>query len=78
MKDCLIPTNKKCPKCGAKKGSVYRHFDSAPTCGVEFGHRGVSKKHNNGGFQDVIHRMTESPGIKGTPEAKVLKDKHLN
>ena len=53
MKECLVPTNKKCPKCSAKKGSVYRHFGigNSIACGVEFAHHGVDKNHKNGGFQ---------------------------
>lgn len=80
MKDCLVPTNKNCPKCSAKKGSVYRHFGigNSIACGIEFGHHGVDKNHKNGGFQDVIHRMVNSPGIKGTKEAKTLSEKHLS
>ncbi len=77
IKDCLIPTNKKCPKCDAKRGSVYRHLSVAPACGIEFGHHGV-EKHNQGGFQEMISRMVESPGVKDTAHAQRLKDKHLN
>ena len=64
----------------AKKGSVYRHFGIGNTiaCGVEFAHHGVDKNHRNNGFQDVIHRMVNSPGIKGTEEAKTLSAKHLS
>ena len=80
LKECLVPTNKKCPKCSAKKGSVYRHFGIGNNiaCGVEFAHRGVDKNHKNGGFQDVIHRMVNSPGIKNTSAVKTLTEKHLS
>jgi putative FmdB family regulatory protein len=77
IKDCLVPTNKKCPKCGAKRGSVYRHLSVAPACGIEFAHHGVGK-HREGGFQEMISRLAESPGVKHTAHAQKLKDKHLD
>ena len=77
VKDCLIPTNKKCPKCDAKRGSVYRHLSVPPACGIEFGHHG-SKKHNTSGWQETVEKMASAPGVKGTPTEKKLRDKHLN
>jgi len=35
VKDCLVPVNKKCPHCGAKKGNIYRHHSTAPVGGYD-------------------------------------------
>ena len=71
------PIKKKCPQCGAKKGNVYRHFSSAPSMKMDANYK-IDSPHNEGGFQDAMRRMVESPGVKGTPEAEILKAKHIN
>tara|TARA_R100000458_G_C8025892_1_gene83562 strand:- start:68 stop:361 length:294 start_codon:yes stop_codon:yes gene_type:complete len=75
--DCLVPTNKKCPHCNAKKGSVYRHFSSAPSMKMD-ANMDLSKPHNRGGFQDAMRRIADSPGVKGTKYADKLKEKHIS
>lgn len=70
------PTKSPCPHCEAKKGSVYRHFPSSPSVKMDANFK-INQPHNQGGFQDAMKRMVESPGIKGTPEAEKLKAKHI-
>jgi hypothetical protein len=38
----------------------------------------ISNPHNNGGFQEAMQRVVNSPGVKGTPEADKLRSKHLS
>ena len=75
--DCLVPTNKKCPHCSAKRGSVYRHFSSAPSMKMDANYK-IDQPHNQGGFQEAMKRVVNSPGVKGTPEAEILKAKHIS
>jgi len=70
------PMKNKCPHCDAKKGSVYRHVSTAPAMQMDM-QMDIKKPHNHGGFEDAMRRMIESPGVKGTPEAEILKGKHL-
>ena len=70
------PLKKKCPYCDAKKGNVFRHHSSAPAMQMDM-QMDIKKPHNMGGFQDAMQRMVESPGVKGTPEAEIIKGKHL-
>tara|TARA_Y100000034_G_C6866551_1_gene395053 strand:- start:940 stop:1230 length:291 start_codon:yes stop_codon:yes gene_type:complete len=77
LKKMKHPTTKNCPHCGAKKGNVYRHFGSAPAMKMDANYK-VDSPHNEGGFQDAMKRMVESPGVKGTKYADKLKAKHLS
>tara|TARA_R110002074_G_scaffold282800_2_gene454371 strand:- start:422 stop:712 length:291 start_codon:yes stop_codon:yes gene_type:complete len=70
------PLNSKCPHCDAKKGSIFRHISIAPAMQMDM-NMDIKKPHNHGGFEDAMRRMIESPGVKGTPEAEILKGKHL-
>ncbi len=74
---CLVPTNKKCPHCDAKRGSIYRHFSSAPGMKMD-ANMDLTKTHNHGGFQDAMRRVANSPGVKGTYAEKIIKDKHIS
>jgi putative FmdB family regulatory protein len=71
------PMKNKCPHCDAKKGSVYRHIGTAPAMKMDY-NMDIKKPHNMGGFEDAMRRMVESPGVKGTPEAEIIKGKHLS
>jgi len=71
------PMKNKCPHCDAKKGSVYRHLSVAPAMKMDSNYK-VDEPHNQGGFQEAMKRVVESPGVKGTPEAERLKAKHIN
>ena len=77
IKDCLVPTNKKCPHCDAKRGSIYRHFSSAPSMKMDANYK-IDQPHKQGGFQEAMKRIVDSPGVKGTPEAEKLKAKHIS
>mgnify|MGYP003119022579 CR=1 FL=1 len=77
MKDALVPTNKKCPKCDAKKGNVYRHFGTAPAMKMDANYK-IDRPHNEGGFQDAMKRVVNSPGVKNTKFADKLRDKHIS
>ncbi len=74
---CLVPTNKKCPHCGSKRGSVYRHFSSAPGMKMD-AKMDISKPHNQGGFMDAMKRIADSPGVKGTPAETRIKERHIS
>ena len=71
------PIKKRCPHCNACKGNVFRYFPSAPSMKMDANYK-VDQPHNEGGFQDAMRRMIESPGVKGTPEAEIIKAKHLS
>ena len=77
MSDYEKPIKKKCPHCDAKKGNVFRYHASAPAMKMDSNYK-IDSPHNQGGFQDVINRIVDSPGVKGTPEADKLKAKHLS
>ena len=70
------PMKNKCPYCDAKKGNVYRHIGTAPAMKMDSNYK-INEPHNQGGFQEAMKRMVNSPGVKGTPEAEVLKAKHI-
>tara|TARA_Y100000034_G_C6741743_1_gene329176 strand:- start:416 stop:706 length:291 start_codon:yes stop_codon:yes gene_type:complete len=70
------PLNKPCPYCEAKKGSVYRHFSSTPAMKMDANYK-INEPHCEGGFQEAMKRVINSPGVKGTPEAEKLKEKHI-
>ena len=74
---CLVPTNKKCPHCNAKRGSIYRHHSSAPSMKMDANYK-IDQPHNQGGFQEAMKRIVDSPGVKGTKEAEILKSKHIS
>lgn len=64
------PETKPCPKCGEKR--IQQTIMSSPNIGVDFGvdiHKPKSE------FKDVMRRVTEAPGIKGSSRAKDLKDR---
>jgi len=71
------PLKNKCPHCDAKVGTVFRYFSSAPSMKMDANYK-IDEPHNEGGFQDAMKRMVESPGIKGTPAADILKAKHIS
>ena len=71
------PIKNNCPHCDAKKGSVYRHLSTAPAMKMDSNYK-IDEPHNEGGFQDAMRRVVESPGVKGTPEADIIKAKHIN
>ena len=71
------PTKNKCPHCDTKIGSVYRHISTAPSMKMDANFK-VDEPHNEGGFQEAMRRVVESPGVKGTPEADRIKAKHIN
>ena len=37
----------------------------------------INEPHCEGGFQEAMKRVINSPGVKGTPEAEKLKEKHI-
>ena len=74
---CLIPTKNKCPHCDAKKGNIYRYHGVAPAMKMDSNYK-IDAPHNEGGFQDAIKRMVNSPGVKGTKYADKLSAKHLS
>lgn len=79
MKDCEKPERKACPKCKAKRGSVRRHYGTAPAMKMDANFR-IDSPHRQGGWQDAVQRMVNSPEVKyGAPEAaKTMKAKYLN
>lgn len=78
MKDCEKPEKKPCPKCSAKK-SVHRHYGKPPAMKMDSNFR-IDSPHRQGGWQDAVQRMVNSPEVKyGAPDAaKRMKDKYLN
>ena len=70
------PLKKKCPQCDAKKGNVFRHYGAAPAVQMDYD-MDIKKPHNHGGFGDAMKRLCDSPGVKGTKYAEILKGKHL-
>jgi len=77
MSDYEKPLKKKCPHCDAKKGNVFRHHGAAPAVQMDY-NMDIKKPHNHGGFGDAMQKMCDSPGVKGTKYAEILKGKHLN
>ena len=77
MSDCEKPIKKKCPHCNAKKGNVFRYHASAPAMKMER-NMDISRPHNQGGFEDAMRKICDSPGVKGTKYADKLKAKHIS
>jgi putative FmdB family regulatory protein len=72
------PTKEVCPKCGKKKikqGYVTSN-GSAPAMKWMTTIR-IDKPHNANGFQDVMERVCNGAGVKGTKYEKQLRDKHM-
>jgi putative FmdB family regulatory protein len=70
------PIKSKCPHCDAKKGNVFRHISTAPSMKMDSNYK-IDQPHDQGGFQEAMKRVVNSPGVKGTPEAEKLKAKHI-
>ena len=77
MSEMETPTKNRCPHCNAVEGSVYRYFSTSPSIKMD-ANMDISKPHNQGGFQDAMQRLVDSPGVKGTPEEAKLRAKHLS
>ena len=77
MSEMETPTKNRCPHCEAKVGTVFRHFSTAPAMRMD-ANMDISNPHNQGGFQEAMQRVVNSPGVKGTPEEAKLRAKHLS
>ena len=67
------PTRRKCPSCG-EKGSVRQVITGIGGVGVDKNHRidGNAK----GGFKDVMQKLVDAPGIKGSRREQYLKTRY--
>lgn len=70
----LQPTKEPCPSCSEK--AVKQGFFTAPSMKMDDNQR-IDKPHNVNGFQDVMERVTNAAGVKGTKYEKQLRDKHM-
>ena len=69
-----VPLSEPCPECGLV-GCVVKEYLGAPAQMLDTKYR-VDSKHNMGGFRDAMERMSERPGIKGTPDGDRIKAKY--
>lgn len=70
----LKPTKEPCPSCS--EISVKQGFFTAPSMKMDENMR-IDKPHNANGFQDVMERVCNGAGVKGTQYEKQLRDKHM-
>ena len=78
MRDRIAPEKEVCPKCGKKKikqGYISTN-GSAPSMKMDDNQR-IDKPHNEGGFQDMMERVCNGAGVKGTKYEKQLREKHM-
>ena len=78
LDDRKKPEKEACPECGKKKiklGYVSTN-GSAPSMKMDDNQR-IDKPHNVNGFQDVMERVSNAAGVKGTKYEKQLRDKHM-
>ena len=78
VEDRMKPTKEKCKICGSKEvGLGYISTNgSAPAMRMDDNHR-IDKPHNTNGFQDVMERVANAAGVKGTQYEKQIRDKHM-
>ena len=78
VEDRMKPTKEKCKICGSKEvGLGYISTNgSAPAMRMDDNQR-IDKPHNTNGFQDVMERVANAAGVKGTQYEKHIRDKHM-
>ena len=78
LDDRKKPEKDACPECGKKRiklGYVSTN-GSAPSMKMDDNQR-IDKPHNVNGFQDVMERVSNAAGVKGTKYEKQLREKHM-
>ena len=80
---CWVEDRKKaekepCKICGGKsiKLGFVSTTGSAPSMKMDDNQR-IDKPHNTNGFQDVMERVANAAGVKGTKYEKRIRDKHM-
>lgn len=66
------PTKKACPSCSLKK--VKQVVLSVPGAAVDTSHRIDGKA--TGQFKDIMQKVSQAPGIKGSKRERALKNRY--
>jgi len=67
------PTKKACPSCLAK-GKVQQVVLSLPGVAVDTSHRIDGKA--SGQFKDIMQKVSQAPGIKGSARERAMKNRY--
>lgn len=66
------PTKKACPHCGLKK--VSQVVLSLPGMAIDTSHRIDGKA--TGQFKDIMQKVSQAPGIKGSARERAMKNRY--